>query len=147
MKSISHETTFFDDIADVSKLEEILWRLSENVSARAKKSDLAGETVNLKLKTDSFKTVSRSRTLSDPTQLADKIFSHASELLRKEVGKTKYRLIGVGISNLCEGAFADPPDLVDQDGEKRADVERAMDKVRGKFGKESIGKGRGLKSL
>jgi DNA polymerase-4 len=146
MKSISHETTFFDDISDIKKLKEILWRLSENVSARAKKSDLAGETINLKLRTQDFKILSRSRTLADPTQLADKIFNIACEMLDKEAGKTKYRLIGVGLANLCEGSFADPPDLIDQEGAKRADVERAMDKVRGKFGQEAIQKGRGMKN-
>ena len=67
-------------------------------------------------------------------------------MLRKEVGKEKYRLIGIGLANLCEGTFADPPDLIDQEGTKRAAAERAMDSLRGKFGKDAIGKGRGLKT-
>lgn len=146
MKSISNETTFFEDISNPKKLEEILWGLCENVSDRAKKSNLAGETVQLKLRTDQFKTISRSRTLADPTQLADKIFAHGADMLRKEVGAHKFRLIGIGIANLCDGDFADPPDLIDRQGTKRAEAERAMDKVRGKFGRDAIAKGRGIKS-
>jgi len=145
MKSISHETTFNEDISDVDELEKVLWRLSENVSRRAKKADKAGETVTLKLKTPNFKIKTRNRTLPDPTQLAEKIFAIACELLEKEPGRTPYRLIGVGIAKLCDGSFADPPDLLDHEGAKHADAERAMDAVREKFGTEAIAKGRGLR--
>ena len=54
-------------------------------------------------------------------------------------------MIGIGISGLEDASIADPPDLIDQARTKRADAERAMDKVRGKYGKEAIGKGRGLR--
>jgi len=144
-KSISNETTFFDDIADGAELERILWRLSESVAATAKKKEASGRTVTLKLRTTDFKIRTRSRTLEDPTMLADVIFSVGRELLRPEVDGTPFRLIGIGISALEDATHADPPDLIDQGRTRRAAAERAMDKVRGKYGKEAIGKGRGLK--
>ena len=63
----------------------------------------------------------------------------------READGTAFRLLGVGISNLCPAAECDPPDLVDDGSGKRAAAERAMDKVRAKFGREAVGKGRGLK--
>ncbi len=144
MKSISNEVTFNEDKKKLDDLDKVLWRLCENVSRRAKSSEKAGETVTLKLKTSNFKTKSRSRTLSDPTQLADRIYSTAHELLERECDGTPYRLLGVGLANLCEDTFADQPDLLNKEADRRADAERAMDRLRDKFGKDSIAKGRGF---
>lgn len=144
-KSISNETTFFDDISNGAELERILWRLSESVAATAKKTETSGRTITLKLRTADFKIRTRSRTLEDPTMLADVIFSVGRELLAPEVDGTPFRLIGIGISALDDAARADPPDLIDTDRARRAAAERAMDQVRGKFGKDMIGKGRGMK--
>lgn len=145
MKSISSETTFFDDIAAYDDLEDILWEQAERVSARAKASELGGRTVVLKLKTANFKIKTRSASLDAPTQLADRIFRVAREALRRECDGTSYRLLGVGISNICDGEQCDPADLIDREAEKRAAAERAMDKMRAKFGKDVVGKGRSLR--
>ena len=142
MKSISSETTFDANISSFDELEAILWRQTERVSARAKASDLGGRTVVLKLKTSSFKTRTRSVSLDAPTQLADRIFRTARAALRKEAHGTAYRLLGVGISNLAPASACDPTDLVDDGAGKRAAAERAMDKVREKFGGEAVLKGR-----
>jgi DNA polymerase IV len=145
MKSISSETTFFNDIAAYDELEDILWEQAERVSARAKASELGGRTVVLKLKTANFKTRTRSASLEAPTQLADRIFRVAREALKKECDGTAFRLLGVGISNICEAHQCDPDDLIDANATKRAAAERAVDKVRAKFGKAVVGKGRGLR--
>ena len=145
MKSISSETTFFNDIAAYDELEDILWEQAERVSARAKASDLGGRTVVLKLKTANFKTRTRSASLEAPTQLADRIFRIAREALKKECDGTSFRLLGVGISNICEAHQCDPDDLIDATATKRAAAERAVDKVRAKFGKDVVGKGRMLR--
>lgn len=144
MKSISNEMTFRDDIASYDELEDILWRMCEKVSKRAKASNQAGGTITLKLKTSKFKTKSRSRTLGSPTQMANRIFEHASEMLLPECDGTPYRLLGVGLANICDEDFADPPDLIDQHGTKKTNAERAMDVLRGKFGDDAIKKGRGV---
>lgn len=147
MKSISNELTFRDDISTLPELEKLLWQMSEKVSKRAKASNLAGETITLKLKTAKFKTISRSRTLSSPTHMANRIFEHSLDMLKKEVNGTPYRLLGVGLANLCDGDFADPPDLIDVEGTRRTQAERAMDKLRAKFGDDAIVKGRGARNL
>ena len=144
-KSISSETTFNVDIADFRELERKLWTQAERVSRRAKASGLAGDTVVLKLKTARFQILTRNRKLPEPTQLADVMFKAARPLLEREANGTPYRLLGIGISGLCSEALADPVSLLDPGAAKRADAERAMDKVRSRFGREAVGKGRSLK--
>jgi DNA polymerase-4 len=145
-KSISAETTFNDDISSLDDLSRQLWRLSERVSRRAKAAGLAGETIVLKLKTADFKIRTRNRKLPEPTQLADVIYKNARTLLEREADGTRFRLIGTGIAQLCSDARADPPDLLDPTATKRAQAERAMDKLRDKFGESAVKKGRGIRS-
>ncbi|MGB8364985.1 MAG: DNA polymerase IV [Rhizomicrobium sp.] len=142
MKSISSETTFANDIANPVELERILWRQAERVSARAKASELGGRTIVLKLKSANFRIRTRSVSLAAPTQLADRIFRVARQALAREADGTAFRLLGVGIGNLCAASECDPVDLVDKDGAKRAAAEHAVDRVRGKFGAGAVGKGR-----
>ncbi|MBN9057155.1 MAG: hypothetical protein J0H80_26070, partial [Rhizobiales bacterium] len=85
-----------------------------------------------------FKSRTRNRKLEDPTMLADRIFRTGMELLRKEADGTKYRLIGIGVSDLADPERADPPDLVDPAAARRAAAEAAMNALRDKFGKESV---------
>ena len=138
VKSVSAETTFNSDIADLGELTSILRAQSEKVSRRLKKAELAGRTVVLKLKTADFKIRTRNRQLGDPTRLADRIFRTGLELLKRETDGTRYRLLGIGVSDLVTGDSADPPDLVDLQARKRALAEGAFDKVREKFGKTAL---------
>lgn len=137
-KSVSAETTFFDDISSYEELVSHLRRLSEKVAIRLRKSGIAGYSVVLKLKTADFKGRTRNRKLEDPTMLADRIFRTGMELLRKEADGTKYRLIGIGVSDLTDPGRADPPDLVDPVAGRRAAAEAAMNTLRDKFGKASV---------
>ncbi|MGB7285351.1 MAG: DNA polymerase IV, partial [Salaquimonas sp.] len=137
-KSISSETTFNSDISDHDELVRTVRALSEKVSARLKAGHLAGQTVMLKLKTADFKSRTRNRTLADPTRLADRIFRQAIEMLEKETDGTKFRLIGVGVSTLMSDETADPDDLVDLEGAKRAKAELAIDNLREKFGSKAV---------
>jgi DNA polymerase-4 len=147
-KSVSAETTFDTDLASSADLVPILRALSEKVSTRLKKAGIAGRTVVLKLKTQDFKTRTRNRQLGDPTRLADRIFQTGLQLLEKETDGTKYRLLGIGVSDLSDAGRADPPDLVDVQSRKRAMAEGAIDALRDKFGRHAVetgytfGKGR-----
>ena len=143
-KGISAETTFEHDIADLEQLQRILWTVCERVSARAKAAELGGKVVALKLRTADFKIVTRRHTLDRPTQLARRLFEAGCELLTPEARGTRYRLIGIGIADLVEAIHCDEADLFDAKGARRDAAERAMDKVRGKFGTSSIRKGRSL---
>lgn len=137
-KSISAETTFFNDISRYEDLVPVLRSLSEKVAWRLKKNATAGQTVVLKMKTADFKSRTRNKRLEDPTQLADRIFRTGLSLLERETDGTKFRLIGIGVTDLCDPAQADPPDLVDKTAGRRAAAEAAMDKLREKFGKGTV---------
>jgi DNA polymerase-4 len=137
-KSISAERTFAEDISDNHELMARLRSLCEGVARRLKRANLAGLTVTLKLRTDSFASRTRSRQLADPTQLADRIFQTSADMLARETDGTRFRLIGVGISEFTDPKLADPDDLVDRQAGKRARAEAAMDVIRGKFGDRSV---------
>ncbi|MFZ5690092.1 MAG: DNA polymerase IV [Pseudomonadota bacterium] len=143
-KSVSAETTFDTDVSALRQLEKILWDLSERVSARLKTARLSGSTVTLKLKSADFQLRTRARSLGDPTQLARRIYECGCELLEKEVDGTKFRLIGIGVSNLQSGQAADPDDLLDPYARKAAASERTVDALREKFGRNAIKRGLAL---
>ena len=137
-KTISSETTFETDLRDFATLEKILWRLCEKVSARLKNGGLAGSTITLKLKTADFRQRTRSQSIPEPTQLANKIFAVVRDLLLKEVDGTAFRLMGAGVSALKQGSAADDTDMLDR---RSAHAERAMDDLRKKFGNAAIMRG------
>ena len=146
VKSISKETTFFEDTSDTDLLDGHLWRLAEQVSDRCKAKDYAGKTVNLKVKKTDFKLLTRSITLSEPTQMTDRIYSKVRLMLDSVIDHGPFRLIGVGISHLTKPEGADQfMDLLEQDAAKRAKAERATDAIRERFGKDAILKGRSLR--
>ncbi|WP_128516190.1 DNA polymerase IV [Tabrizicola thermarum] len=145
-KSISKETTFFEDTSDPDLLDGHIWRLSEQVADRAKAKRLSGRTVTLKLKRKDFQLVTRRHALSDPTQLTDRIYRAARDLFDHAGTTGPFRLIGVGISDLAPEDQADlSQDLLDPDASKRAAAERATDAIRARFGAEAIIKGRALR--
>ena len=137
-KSVSSETTFKNDIANLNELLVILRRQCENLSRRLKKEGIAGQTVVLKLKTFDFKSLTRNRKLTEPTQLADQLFGIGQQLLEKEVDGRKFRLLGIGVSGLSNATDFDPISLIDQNAFKRALAERAVDKIHNKFGNQSV---------
>jgi DNA polymerase-4 len=143
-KSVSSETTFNEDISDPKLLEDILWRLSQRTADRAKHSDVEGRVVTLKLKTHDFKSFTRRVSLNEPTQLAQTIFRAAKPMLSREALGERYRLLGVGISELVD-AKADALDLADPKSLKRAKAERASDKARERFGADAVMTGRGVR--
>jgi len=146
LKSISKETTFSTDTSDPAVLDGHIFRLSEQVSERAKSKGQAGRVVTLKLKRANHTQLSRRVSLYDPTQMADRIYRTARDLLANVGNEGPYRLIGVGISELSDADTADlSVDLLDQDAAKRAAAERATDKIRKKFGRDAIKKGRALR--
>ena len=144
-KSISNETTFHNDVRKLSDLEKYLWRLCENVSRRAKRKQLAGRTVTLKLKTSDFKSRTRSTTLSDATFMAERIYGAARPMLDRQADGTSFRLIGVGISHLEPMSIDEIPADLDETLVRQTQAELAVDKVRDKFGEGAVGKGRGFK--
>lgn len=146
VKSISNETTFFEDTGNTDILDGHLWRLAEKVSDRAKARQIAGRVVTLKLKRADHSLITRRLALRDATQMADTIYRTARGLLDQIDGKAAYRLIGVGISDLIPENAADRSgDLLDPQAHTRGEAERATDEIRAKFGDKAIMKGRSLR--
>jgi len=145
-KSVSSETTFDADLSDITELRRLLWLQAERVSERLKKNELAGRAVALKLKTVKFRIITRHHRLQAPTQLAETIFRAGEALLMKEAKGATYRLIGVGVEDLCDAELADPPDLFADGPKQYGKVEKAMDAVRAKFGRGAIKKGRATRA-
>jgi DNA polymerase-4 len=140
-KGISAEITFERDLASAGELLPFLRDLAETVSARLKKQSLAARVVTLKLKSSDFKLRTRQLRLDAPTSLADRLFHAARGLLAKEVDGTRFRLIGIGVSEVAPAEFMEAGDLVDAGAAKRACAEMAMDRVRARFGRRGLGLG------
>ncbi|MEE2944111.1 MAG: DNA polymerase IV [Pseudomonadota bacterium] len=146
VKSISKETTFFEDTSSLELLDGHMWRLSEQVADRAKAKGKAGRVVTLKLKRANFSLISRRISLRDATQMADTIYQTARGLFDQVGDQGPYRLIGVGISDIVDESAADlSADLLDPQAAKRRKAERATDAIRKRFGSDAIQKGRGIR--
>ncbi|MFO1141526.1 MAG: DNA polymerase IV [Amaricoccus sp.] len=146
LKSISHETTFAEDTADLDLLRWHLWSLAEQVSGRAKARALAGAVVTLKLKRADHRILTRRQTLEVPTRMADRIYRTALPMLRRDIASGPFRLIGIGIANLVPAddlEFAS--DLLNPGSARRLAAEGAADRIRARFGRDSIALGRALR--
>jgi DNA polymerase-4 len=145
-KSVSHETTFFEDTADLDTLRWHVWSLAEQVSARVKAHGIAGAVVTLKLKRADHSILTRRQTLASPTQMADRLYRTALPMLRRDIGAGPFRLIGVGLTDLSAGlGDGTIGDLLEPDAAKRQAAERAADLIRARFGQDAIVLGRSLR--
>jgi DNA polymerase-4 len=140
-KVVSAETTFEQDIADLHTLERRLWLLSEKVSERLKARQIAGATITLKLKTSDFKLRTRATSVRSATALAEQIFSAGRVLLKREADGTRFRLIGIGVSNLVPLAGPQSADLVAENASRIGAREQAIDTLRRKFGRAAVVRG------
>jgi DNA polymerase-4 len=142
MKTISSETTFNTDISDLDQLSIELLKVTERLSERLKAKQVVGDTVTLKLKSAGFRLRTRARHLMIPTQLANVIYDTGLSLLEREVDGTAFRLIGIGVSGIDAHVGSDPADLLEPAIARKAAAERAMDRVRNRFGREAVVRGK-----
>lgn len=137
VKSISHETTFAEDVTDEGELKRTLSRLSGDVGRRLRQAGLAGTTIKLKLRWSDFTTLTRQTTLAEPTDRDDDIYKAAQELLAENRPRGKpVRLIGVGVSNLTMPMAQ--LRLWDDSAQKGQRFQEALDRVRDRFGRDAI---------
>lgn len=146
-KSISNEQTFSCDIMKISELKNALLYLSDKVAYRARKAQMPGRTVQLKVKYFDFTTITRRITLPNATSCAQEIFETAFKLLKDktECGSRSVRLIGVGISNFSESTQQQQSMFhntqTNNNREKIEKAEIAADRIIEKLGRGSIGRG------
>jgi DNA polymerase-4 len=151
VKSVGHEETFPTDLTDPETLAREALRMSERVGERLRQGRRAGRTVQLKLRYKDFRTITRSRTLPEPTNLAADIGGVARELLDAVELGDGIRLLGVAMQQLQDvddpegGAGAQDRLPLDLDGAargsdpRRREVEESMDAVRKRFGDDAVG--------
>jgi DNA polymerase-4 len=142
MKSVSSETTFNEDLSSFEALSTELLALTERLSERLKEKHLVGDTVQLKLKSSGFRLRTRARALMIPTQLANVLYETGLQLLAREIDGTAFRLIGIGVTGIDVADGADPADLLEPLVARKAAAERAIDRVRARFGSDAVVRGK-----
>ena len=137
-KSVGNEVTFAVDVTDPDVVRRELLRLSDKVGGRLRRAGTSGRTVVLKLRTADFTTITRSRTLADPTDLGRRIYDEVRGLY-EATGKLheRVRLVGVRVEQLVEGAAAGQAALWDDDADWRG-TESTVDALRARFGAGSV---------
>ncbi|GAA1633367.1 DNA polymerase IV [Leucobacter chromiireducens] len=135
-KSIGHEETFARDVNDPAFLERELLRLATRTGERLRAAQLEARTVAIKVRWESFETVTRSRTLTESTNSTQRIYQTARELFTALGSTRPVRLIGVRAEQLAP-AGSDPAALWSDDDDWRA-VDQTVDELRGRFGAAGI---------
>jgi DNA polymerase-4 len=144
-KSISHETTFAEDIQDDEVLQNWLAELVDQVGRRLRGDDLKGRTIEIKVRFADFQTITRSLTLREPTNISSELWQAATSLFTEKIAPRHppVRLLGFGVHGIGEATAARQQDLF---GEEKRDQQRQLDQVAdqiiAKFGSQSLRRGR-----
>ncbi len=138
-KSVGAEETFAHDVADRTVLRRELLRLVERATAGLRHRGLRGRTIALKVRYPDFTTVSRSRTLAEPTDSAQAVFSVAAELLDAHRSQgMAVRLLGVRVEQLIRGVVGEQLTLDGGASAHWPDAERAADAARSRYGSAAV---------
>ena len=138
-KGVGNSTTLPMDISDISKLEEILLALTEQVTYRLRRYDLLANAVNVQLRTKDFEDKSHQRKLPEATSNTKEIYALAKELLYEMYIKgTSIRLIGMRVDNLIEKDELQLSLFSHQDSEKHQKIDKVVDDLKQKYGYNSI---------
>ncbi len=141
-KSVSQEHTYDIDTSDWEVLEQSLLALSEGVAGRLRATNVVCATVSVKIRNSAFETITRQRTLPEPTDMGEVIWRTAVELTRREVRGQRIRLLGVAASGLTDQRQMQLFDIVEGADDKRRRATEAADAVRRKFGSKAIRRAR-----
>ena len=141
-KSISRETTFGKDTKDCSLLKATLRYLSERVGVELRQGGKQARCVTLKLRYADFTTITRRHTLRQASNTDQAIFDTGLKLLKGAQEKQPVRLIGIGVSSLVEPGRQ--LDMLDASAERQEQLNRAIDRIRNKYGFTAIQTGRTL---
>ena len=139
-KSISHETTFEQDIDDLEVLRAWLVDLTEQVGWRLRRHGLRGRTVHLKVRFADFKMITRSLTLPEPTDITHELWQTADEMLchRLPAGHLPVRLLGMGVGGLDDTGLVQGLLFEQDQRKKQAGVDAVSDQIRERFGSSAL---------
>ncbi|MDD2234535.1 MAG: DNA polymerase IV [Desulfitobacteriaceae bacterium] len=141
IKSVGRETTFATDLTDRDVLETELLKLAVDVGRRLRKKSIKGKTITLKVRYDDFRTVSRSHTLAQTTDLDNVIYKEACNLLSAVSPQQPLRLIGLTLNNLTDKSERQLSLFSEQQKDNEA-LAKVIDLVKEKYGEKSITRAR-----
>lgn len=138
-KSVGNEETFSKDLDQAEDILREVLRLSEKVAARLRQAGLLGRTITLKVRFSNFSTITRSKTLLDPTDVAKEIYEVAKSLFEGlKLDQVRVRLVGVRIEKLVEEEQANRQLLLGENEKGWREIDKASDKANARFGDEAI---------
>jgi DNA polymerase IV len=139
-KSIGAEETFAEDIGDPELIRRELLRLAGRTAQGLRAGGNAARTVVVKLRRADFTTITRSRTLPEPTDVAQRIYATACTLYEGAglSPGTRLRLVGVRVSGLVPAAAATTQLALGERPESWRDAERALDRITSRFGSGAV---------
>ena len=138
-KGIGNSTTLPVDVSEISKLEEVLLALAEQVTYRLRKYDMLANVVNVQLRTKNFEDTSHQRKLLEATSSTKEIYNVAKELLHEMYKQgTQIRLIGMRVDNLIEKSEKQLSFFDNNQSEKQEKLDKVVDELKQKYGYSSI---------
>jgi len=141
-KSIGRETTFPEDVPDRETVRSTLVALLDHVATRLRREGLRARCLTLKVRFAPFRTVTRRRTLAAPTDATDPLLKGALALWEGVRDATPVRLVGISASAFS-GQLALP---TEEESPRQQALDRAVDRVREKYGAASLRRGSVIQS-
>jgi DNA polymerase-4 len=135
VKSIGHEETFARDHHELETLQRELLRMADAVANRLRNAGVTGRTVQVKVRFNDFRTITRSETVPDGIDDVTALMRVGRRLLAGVDPGPGVRLLGISVAQLAEGA---PRQLSFDDG-GTAGATAAVDDIRRRFGDTAIG--------
>ncbi|SDW38537.1 DNA polymerase-4 [Marininema mesophilum] len=120
-KSIGHQFTLPKDYVTENEIKLVIRELAEEVCTRMRRAQCMGRTVSLTLRRGDFRSIHRSITLPDPTNIGRSIFEAAMMLFHRHWDQSPVRLIGITVSQLSSDHIIQL-NLFQDGGRKRATV-------------------------
>ncbi|MHB8274039.1 MAG: DNA polymerase IV, partial [Dermatophilaceae bacterium] len=138
-RSIGADETFSYDVDDPAYIHRELLKLSDRTAARVREAGMAGRTVTVKVRFSDFTTITRSRTLRDPTDVSRDIFATALSLFDGlGLQRARLRLVGVRMTGLMDCDHAPIQGLLDEPEHGWRDADRAVDRASARFGAGTV---------
>ena len=136
-QSVGNELTYSNDLIEVEEIKRELLVLADTVGYRLRKKMLKGRTIQLKIKYNDFKVITRSISIGQPTDVTNKIFEHAFALYLDNKTEKPIRLLGISITNFSNDAI-EQISLFDKPSKEENKVDEMVDRVREQFGYDKI---------
>lgn len=141
-KSVGHEQTFRQDLADPEHVRAVMLTQAEDIARRLRHKQLLARGLTVKIRYGNFETITRSTTLDRPTDLTDELYLPAIDLFSRWASASfqPVRLIGISAGPLThepaqQDLFAEPS------REKKKQIEKTLDQIKSRFGKRAVHRG------